>query len=127
MSGVCGRTFRKDQWIEVMRQAAARQEIRPVASQFAGRTAAQNKPPPRFFFIVKILHRIKDGRDRLGFVYKYKTRQGFTRQGTANLNELFRIGKVAGTFPWIGQIDLNGIRWKNGFDECGFPRLSSPE
>jgi hypothetical protein len=59
------------QWIKAMDKAAAREQVGTCPPQFPGRTSAQDKPPPLFILIIKVLHRVEDRGYRLDLVHEY--------------------------------------------------------
>jgi hypothetical protein len=77
--------------------------------------------------IVEDLNRIKNSGEHLGFVNEDEMGAFAVREGLDQSNEFSRIRRKPSSFPRIGQVNPERIRWKQRVEEERFPRLPGTE
>ena len=107
--------------------AAAWQEVRAQHPEFAGRTAAEDKPPPVRVLVVEVLDGVKDGGDVLGLVDDNRRRRVRLGHGQADLDQLLGAAEVTGPFAGMREIEAQAGAGEQVAEQGGFPGLARAE
>jgi hypothetical protein len=103
------RVFGQRQRIQMVQQAATRQQVRASQPQLPRGASAENETPPRLVGIVERLHPVEDRRHRLRLVHENELPLFVRRQAPAGLSKFPRIAQMPRTLLWIGQVEAQGI------------------
>jgi len=101
----------KRQRIQVVQEAAARQQVRAGQPQLSRRTPAENKTPPCLVRIVERLDRIEDRWGGLRLIHKNELAFLAGRKTPTRLRKLPRVGKVTRTLLRICQVESERPFW----------------